>query len=234
MQQFTLDYDGIDKLIRNRRLTFGITIIVAMIVFPVIARIISERPIALQTLVVVTGIMVILVIFIIITGSNQYRRMLESYTLTLEDNVITREQYNTPTITFPVTEITEISRDKKGFYRIKAETWDSYIEIPAHIDDTGKLYELLKNIRPVIEKRSHTPILKTLGLIIAVVAFLILWNSTDKIIIALCGLVWIGGMIYSYRQTQRDHNIDYGTKNNWSAIIMLIFIVVKIYQRLME
>src|SRR6476660_1731635 len=106
MQQFTLDYDGIDKLIRNRRLTFGITIIVAMIVFPVIARIISERPIALQTLVVVTGIMVILVIFIIITGSNQYRRMLESYTLTLEDNVITREQYNTPTITFPVTEIT--------------------------------------------------------------------------------------------------------------------------------
>ncbi|SKB43141.1 hypothetical protein [Daejeonella lutea] len=234
MQQFTLDHDGIDKLIRNRRLTFGMTLIVAMVVCPAIARIISERPIAPQTLVVGTGVMVILLIFIIIVGSNQYRRMLESYTFRLEDNVITREQYNTPTITFPLAEITEISRDQKGFYRIKAETWDSYIEIPAHIDDTGKLYELLNKIRPVIEKSSHTSTLKTIGLIIAVVAFLILWNSTDKIIIALCGSVWIGGTIYSYRQTQRDHNIDYGAKDNWSAIIMFIFVVVKIYQRLME
>lgn len=234
MQQFTLDYDGIDKLIRARQLRMGAILVLLAICWPLASSLRSQSPFNLQTFLIMSGAMVLIVAFIIYAGSNQYRRLLESYTITFEDNIITREQYNTSTITFPIAEIIEIARDKKGFYRIKAESWDSYIEIPAHIDDADKLYTLLNNIRPVIEKNSHTSTLKKIAFIVAAVSFLMLWTSTDKIVIASCGLVWIVGMIYSYINTQRNHNIDYGAKSKWSAVIIFALIIRSIYYRLIE
>ena len=235
MQQFTLDYDGIDKLIWARHLKMTPIIILSMIAGILFSSLRSERPFNLQVFLVIVGVMIIIVGFIIYEASQQFRRLLESYTLTFDVGILTREQYNTPTITFPIAEITEIARDKKGCYRIKAESWHSFMEIPARIDDSGKLHELLSKIRPIIEKNSHTSIVKKIGFVVAVVSFFILIEtSTNKVILASCGLILIVGIIYSYIQTQRNMNIDYGAKRGkWLTIIIFIPIFLSIYRKLM-
>ena len=54
-------------------------------------------------------------------GVMRLKTLLESYTLTITNNLITREQFITPTISIYFNEVSEISQQKNGTLTIKEE-----------------------------------------------------------------------------------------------------------------
>lgn len=237
MEQFRLDFDGINKAIKARALKMTPALFFAILLTLYISSVHSGRAIDAFPATVAICCVFFLTILIVYFGSQRFRRLLDSYTLTFEGNLITREQHNTPTITFTKADITEITRDKKGSYRIKAESWPSPIEIPVEIEDADRLYKLLSNIVPVIEKRSHDSVFKQIGSVLAVVAIILtsvlFETSKDRVVVLTAAVILAGLIIYSIIQNQRDKNIDYSTKGSlWHKALLLISIIIVIYKNL--
>jgi hypothetical protein len=235
MEQFRLDNNDINRAIKNSALTMTPVMFFAMLLGIYIPSIRSGKVIeAFPTSIIIGGIF-ILMIFIVYFGSRQFRRTLESSTLTFEGNIITREQYNIPTLTFPKADIIEVSRDKNGSYRIKAEAWSSALIIPAKVEQPDRLYKLLSNIVLVVEKTSHDPVIKQIGSALAILLTFVLFElSKDKVVVTISGIILLGIMIYIIIKNQRNKYIDYSTKGSlWSQAFTLIYFAVSIYRKLM-
>lgn len=239
MEQFRLDFDGINKALKVRALTMTPVLFFGMLLTLYISSVRSGRTIEVFPATVAICTVFLLTILIVYFGSQGLRRLLDSYTLTFDGNIITREQHNTPTITFTIADITEIARDKKGSYRIKAESWPSPMKIPAEVEDADRLYKLLSNIVPVIEKPSHDSVLKQIGSMLAIVAiilaFILFELSKDSVVLVTCGVILVVIIIYSVLQNQKDKNVGYNTKGSlWHTVFLLISIIIIIYKTLMS
>jgi len=63
---------------------------------------------------IIIPIVLITPIFGVYQSIKRQRKIFDGYRLTIDNNSITREQYNTPTITIPLADISEISRYKRN------------------------------------------------------------------------------------------------------------------------
>ena len=122
-------------------------------------------------------------------GVNRQKKLFDSYTLTITNNLITREQFNTPTISIYFTDIKEIVKHKNGGFIIKGKDARDLIVIPSQIDNYLQLEETLQEIQPIVTKESILFLQKyqwlagllTVGLMICV------YTVNNKIIVALTG-----------------------------------------------
>ncbi|MES3017001.1 MAG: hypothetical protein V4721_04450 [Bacteroidota bacterium] len=187
-----------------------------------------------------TGIIILIIIFASITtwffsiAIAKTRRLFESFSLTFDGNLITRDQYDTPTITLLRTEITEIIKYKKGSFKIKGGSKYDVILVPKQIAEGHQLEELLKQIVPVVEKEREISILQSLTMIGVVIAFFALYETTkNKFVVFTCGAILILATIFHLLNTHKSKNIDYSSKRNvWLTILTLISIGLGIYRRL--
>ena len=115
-------------------------------------------------------------VFRLYRGVNRQKEIFDSYVLTLNNNAITREQYNTSTITISNAEISEIIKKSNGSFTIKGKSTVDVIVVPSQIDEYEKLEKALADIRqittkssePFLQKYSRLLSILTIGLMAAV------------------------------------------------------------------
>lgn len=168
-------------------------------------------------------------------GVKRQKEIFDSYVLTLDDNSITREQHNTPTITITKTDLKEIIKNSNGSFTIKGNSTLNVIGVPSQIDDYERLEKLLSEIgqissktsEPILQKFSGLFAILTIGLMAAV------YISKDKVIVGITGTVLLVVLGYSFFEIQRSKNIDSKTKKGmWWLILVTASIVGVMYYKL--
>lgn len=182
-----------------------------------------------------------MVIFIAILGFGLKRmlkktkKVLESYELTISENLIAREQLNTPTISIYLTEVQEIIKRKKGGFYIKGEKARDLIIVPKQIENPEQLELALEKIRPLVPKGKGANQLKWQALLgLASMGLLITVNvSFNEIVVAVAGILFLGITVYNFIQAQKSKNIDYRTKRTrWISLVLSFFVIYVMYIKL--
>lgn len=165
---------------------------------------------------------------------NRQKSIFDSYTLTITNNLITREQLNTPTISIYLNDIKEITKHKNGSLTIKGKDTTDLIGIPSQIDDYSKLETTLRDIQPIKIKDNVSSFKKYQSLtgILTVVLMLCVYTVNNKIIVAFTGTTLVALMIWSIIKIRTSKNIDNNTKRSvwWVFLVLASVIAVMIFK----
>jgi len=156
------------------------------------------------------------------------KKMFDSYELLITNNLISREQLNTPTISIYLNEVQEIIRHKNGSYIIKGAGANDIILVPKQIENREQLEVVLDQIKPVATKGKVTNQLRAQALLnlAALVLMLGVFNFDNKIIVAVAGVLCIGLSIFNFIRTQKSKNVDYRSKRiKWINLLSLLIVV---------
>lgn len=168
-------------------------------------------------------------------GIKRQKEIFGSYTLTIDNYKILREQLYTPTISILKSEIKEIIKNSNQSFTIKSNANTDIIIVFSQIDEYDKLEKLLSEIKqitilnkkPIIERLLIPIVIIYLGIF---AAFLL---SNNKIIDGVCGTTLLIVSIFSFFEMKRNKNFDNKTKKgSWTTIFILIFIIVNMYVKL--
>jgi hypothetical protein len=168
-------------------------------------------------------------------GVNRQKEIFDSYRLKLDNNGITREQHNTPTITISNTDVSEIIKNSNGSFTIKGNSPVNVIGVPSQIDDYEKLEKSLAEIGQILTKNSEPFLQKFRGLlsILTIGLMAAVYISKDKIIVGVSGTVLPVVLGYSFFEVQRSKNVDSKTKKGmWWLILVIASIVGVMYYKL--
>lgn len=161
-------------------------------------------------------------------GTNRQKALFDSYTLTITNNLITREQLNTPTISIYFNDVKEIAKNKNGSFTIKGKDTADLIGIPAQIDNYPHLEDTLQQIQTIAVKE-HVSFwqkyqgvvgLLTLGLMVCI------YTVNNKIVVALTGTPLVALMVWSFVKIRSSKNVDDKTKKSaWWVLLVLASII---------
>lgn len=168
-------------------------------------------------------------------GVNRQKEIFDSYILTIDDNGITREQHNTPTITISKADISEIIKNSNRSITIKGDSKVNVISIPSQIDNYERLEKLLLEIKQISLKASEPFFQKFRGLLSVLTIGLMaaVYISKDKIIVGVCGTILLVVFGYSFFEVQRSKNIDSKTKKSiWWLLLVIASIICVMYFKL--
>lgn len=168
-------------------------------------------------------------------GVNRQKEIFDSYVLTIDNNCITREQHNTPTITISNADLSGIIKNSDGGFTIMGNSTVNVIGVPSQIDDYEKLEKLLSEIRQILSKTSEPFLQKYRGLlsILTIGLMAVVYISKDKIIVGISGTVLLAVLGYSFFEVQRSKNIDSKTKKGmWWLILVIASIIGVMYFKL--
>lgn len=157
---------------------------------------------------------------------NKQKKLFRTYTLSIGDNLITREQYDTPTVAIHYFEIKEIIKEKDETFTVRGEK--DVISIPKQIDNYAHLENTLGTIQTVVINDSVTFYQKYQGVMGLVSAALILclYTVDNKVVIGITGMLFICLMIWSFIQGRRNYNGDSKTKRSiWYVLLALVFVI---------
>lgn len=167
-------------------------------------------------------------------GVNRQKTLFDSYTLTITNNLITREQLNTPTISIYFNEIKEITKHKNGSFTIKGKDAADLIGIPSQIDHYLQLETTLQNIQPIAvkDKVSFLQKYQSLTGLLTVGLMLCVYTVNNKIIVALTGTTLVALMIWSFIKIRSSKNVDSKTKKSiwWVLLVLASVIAVMIFK----
>jgi hypothetical protein len=177
---------------------------------------------------VIIPLMAILVVVGLYLGVNRQKAIFDSYTLTITNNLITREQLNTPTISIYFNEIKEIAKNKNGSFTITGKDATDLIGIPPQIENYLLLETILQDIQtitikekiPFLQKYQSLTSLLTIGLMLCV------YTVNNKIIVALTGTLLVALMLWSFIKISTSKNIDSKTKKmRWWVLLITASII---------
>ena len=129
MQQFKINEAGFKKF-KKRWLTITVPIMSVVVIIITLTNTFSGKTVDTGYLLIVFPIVVIFLGFNMYRGFRKQKKFLASYSVTLTDNEIIREQMNTPPLTINFMEIKEIAKTEKGAFIIKGLTRADVIGIP--------------------------------------------------------------------------------------------------------
>jgi hypothetical protein len=224
MQTFKINIEGLTKRLLVRSIP---TVLIALVIWFSIFHFEGgtyEYPI----IVIVPVVFILgLLSFSIWRGIKRQKALLESYELTISDQLICREQLNTPDISILVTEVVEIAKYPKGGFSIKGSRNNGTIIIPVQVENYEQLEATLQQIHPITIKRhsflkKFQSLLSLISLALMVCVFLL----TDKIIVGTAGCLLTALMIWSLVRIQKDKNIDRKTRNGMWAILLFLASII--------
>jgi hypothetical protein len=245
MQSFRLQQDGLKKLKRRLLIIMLPLLLIYAIVLPVaIAGTGFFTDIANSQFVWSTEMIIPLVIIVFFYGLTIFsmtrfysrtKRMYESYELQISDNLIGREQANTPAISIYFKDVEEIVKRKNGTFMVRGATATDLIFIPKYIENYEQLETALGQIKPIAAKSKKTPpYLIQFILSLAMVGLMVCINTVNnKVIVAIAGLSLTALVIYNFIQTRKSKNVDYRTKRfRWMSFIVLLLFLYIVFQKL--
>ena len=166
-------------------------------------------------------------------GLKKQKLFLENYKLTIEDNVITREQPNTEELTIYFHEVKEIYRNKQGGFSIRGFDKTDIINIPEQIENYMELETLLDQIKPITTESVVTPRLQKLKPLVSLLGFvsmIITYAASNKILVGICGTLATISICWNIYETRISKNVDKRAKSMvWlSAVVVLVIIFTMI------
>jgi hypothetical protein len=188
----------------------------------------NSQDIQLDTLPIVILIGLGALSFGLYKGINRQRILFESYKLTISENEMRREQFNTPTINLVFSDINSILKNTNGSLTVKGRTKLDIIGIPAQIDNLEQLEKSLNQIRTITQVNKTSVSQKYLipFVIITLASMATVYISTNKILVGIAGTTVTVILVWSFIQTQRSKNIDSKTKkSSYFTIFVLISII---------
>jgi heme/copper-type cytochrome/quinol oxidase subunit 2 len=173
----------------------------------------------------------------IFRGLRRVKKAYESYELTISENLIAREQANTPTISIYLTEVEEIIKRKNKGFMVRGKTVRDMILIPAQIENYEQLETALNEIKPISNKGKTTSWIKVQRLVglVAVALMICVYTVDNKIVVGVAGALFTAFFIYSFIQIQKSKNIDYRTKRSrWITLIVVLSVLGLTIMKLMD
>ena len=180
-------------------------------------------------------------IFPIIFGFGTYRTLkrqkqfLMSYSVTISDNEITREQMKTPPLTISFMEIKEIVKFEKGSFVVKGASRTDIIHIPTWIEDREELEEYLQALAPIkVHTKDPWHVKYRWVLSILVLGMMLAFYLLDnKIIVGICGVALVGLVIWAIYFVLTSKNIPVsGKRRVWIYFLILASIIYATYTKL--
>lgn len=231
MEQFKIRQDGFAE-IRKQMLAKSIplTLIAVVIGLGISLFNPNNQNSSVNVLPFVIPFVLLAVGFGLYRGVNRQKKLFESYTLSISDNSVVREQANTPTIKIPFSDINAIIKNSNGSFTIKGRSSLDVIGVPSQIDNYEHLESTLNLIRPMtVVSQQPTTRKFTMPIVIATLALMAtVYLATNKILVAVSGILLSGIIIYSFIQIQRNKNIDNRTKRASYWIILVLFSIIGI------
>jgi len=163
------------------------------------------------------------------------RKTAETYTLTITEEIISREQAGLPTLSIKRNEIRKISRTSTGNLLVTGPGMLLYIEIPSQIDNYTELYEILNSIKPVKQVSYNEGLLVAVITILSGLATLGIFAGPNKVIIAICGTVISVIMcFFIYLILSGKYGDEKTKKKVWIYMIAAISYIVITINKLLE
>lgn len=235
MQVFKIKKDGFNE-IRKKVLLRAIPILLLAGAAGIIISFVntSQKEDDVNVLPIVIPIIAASMGFGLFSGLKRQKALFESFTLTITNNLITREQLNTATISIYFNEIKEITKHKNGCFAIKGKDPADVIVVPLQIDNYFQLETALQQIQPIVEQHNVSFITKYQGLTgyIVVGLMICVYTVQNKIIIALTGIAVVTFMIWSFIKIRGSKNVDDKTKRNawWGLFVLAAIIAFVIFK----
>lgn len=162
----------------------------------------------------------------VINVLNRQKAIYKSYELKIDETGITRHQSSTPTISLLFSEIKSITKSKQGVYVIAGNNRTNMIIVPAQLEELDVLMNIIQancglpisSQKPLMERLALPLVFVVLGLMATT------YLSTNKILVAVSGLLLIALMIYSFINLQTNKNIDNKTRRSsyWMIVAILV------------
>jgi hypothetical protein len=158
-----------------------------------------------------------------------------SYSVTISDDDITREQFDTPPLTINFMEIKEIIKAKKGNLIIKGRTRTDVIYVSHLIDNLTELEEDLKKFAPITTnpKESLQRKFKIALSVLMLASFISLCIAENKVIVGISGVVAGGVFIYRFVVLVTNKSVPINMKRrSWVNLLLVAFIIYMMYTKL--
>ena len=233
MQQFKITPDGF-KEIKKRLLLRVIPLMLVAVTVGIFITSQNQSADALSLIIAIPFIAAA-VIFGLYRGINRQKDLYESYTLILTDNLVRREQLNTPTISIYYNDIQEIIKSNNGNFVIKGPDAKNPITVSAQIDNYVLLENELNQIKPITVKSSDSPVQKFqfLFVILTLALMASVYLVSNKIVVFISGASVIGILLWSLVRIHTNKNIDVKTKRaSWLVLIVIASIIAIMYNKL--
>lgn len=190
-----------------------------------------------------TTLLFILPFVVIASGSGIYnglrrqKALCESFEIIITENVITRNQLNTPVVEIYFNEIKSIAKNGDNAIVITGKTPTERIYIPAQIDHYDELEETLSAIKPFTSKNIFDIPQRFIVPVMAVTmgAMVYVYLGTNKILVGISGMVLSAIMIYGFYVLQTNKSVDKKNKrSSWWVIVVAVSVIFVMYKKLVE
>ncbi|HEY4108279.1 hypothetical protein [Puia sp.] len=177
--------------------------------------------------------LLIVTVVVLYSGFNFFRALKKqkeamlSYSITLTDSEITREQFQTPPLTISFMEVKDIVRMRKGNFRIRGREKTDVIHIPYFIEDYEELQRRLEVFAPV-QTNVRDPFFVRFRWVTAVVGIAVLvgfYAAQNPIVSGTCGILVIGFLIRGFYEAQTNKNLPSSAKRR-SWILLLVILAI--------
>jgi len=229
MQQFKIRPEGF-KQIRKKQLLQSIPILLLAAIGGLVISSMNStaKEGNVNTLPFVIPIVLIALGFGVYRGLNRRKNLLNSYILTITDNLIERQQNDTAKISIYFNDISEISKGKDESFTIKGKTSTETILVPSQIENYNQLEQLLNTIKPIKENVTESILQKQRNLIslLTLALMAIVYVSKDKILVGISGAILVGLLSWSFYEIRTSKNVDNKTKKGvWWVLFVLAGII---------
>jgi hypothetical protein len=230
MQQYKIKPNGFAEVRKKMLMRVIPTMAIAAIGGIVIAQVNSGGktgdtnilPFFIPTIIVVMA-------FSIFRSVNRQKKLFATYTLTIDDNVITRQMHNTPEITIYFHEVKEIIKSMEGGFTIKGSDPSDIIIIPVQVENYEELEALLNQVKPVITPPASLSVIQKLRPILSLAAagaMVAVFVSDNKIVVSIAGILGLCLLGWTFFYLSKSKNIDKKTRGSrWAFLLVMIAMV---------
>jgi hypothetical protein len=234
MQQFKIRPEGY-KVIRNKTFSWFIPIMIVALFLVFYTNIYKSEKYDKNSLLFVIPVMLLMMVFILYRITHKQKQLLESYTLTIENNVITREQLNARPVSLYFREVVRVSKLKNNIIVIRGEKPGETIIVPAQIENYGQLEQILQQVKPIDAEIATTFINKYQRLlsVLMVVCMITVYGAGNRILVAIGGIIGIPLLAWSFFEVWKNKDVDARVKRGllWIWIIiasMIVSMIIKL------
>ena len=234
MQQFKISEAGIKKF-RKRLLIMVVPLAVVVAGLIIITNISRAKNTDVNTLPFVLPFVAALLGFSFYRSFRKQKKFLLSYSVTISEEGITREQMDTPPLSISFMEIREIIKTEKGGFMIKGIDRTDVIHIPYLIDNADVLEQRLQALAP-ITLNTKDPFYKKYGSLLFLLAIgmvVCMYVVPNKIIVGVCGTLLTGLFIAAFYELRTSKDFPASTKRiSWLFLFFVAAIIYVTYAKL--
>jgi hypothetical protein len=234
MQQFRISEEGIKEL--SKKMIVRVVVVMGVAVTTGITISVLNQTGDKTGLAIFIPLMAALLAFNLYNVNKKAKLTLQSYRLTIQDNVITREQMHLLPLSISLIEIKEIAKNKNGSFTISGLAPNDIIYVPAQIDNAEALQTVLNSMHSITVKTTESFWQKYAPLLLLAIVPLMLgvYVATNKIIVGVCGVATLVIFSFSFYRMQTDKNVAVKVKRkSWLMLLVaasiLFTMIVKIF-----